>query len=47
MASKQIPCDKCDYEKQLIEEGGLNEVISCKPIPNKPGWCEIKWQRKN
>lgn len=46
MPQKEIPCQDCDKEKERIEEAGDQEVVSCEPIPGRPGWCLIVWRRK-
>lgn len=44
--TKDVPCKRCKEEKRKLEEVGVWEVISCEPIPNKDGWCRIKYRRK-
>lgn len=46
MPQKVIPCEDCKNEKEKIEESGDAEVISCDPIPDKPGFCLIIWQNR-
>lgn len=46
MPKMKIPCEDCEGEKERIEEAGDQEVISCGPIEEEPGWCEIVWRRR-
>ena len=42
----EIPRIYCDEKKREIEEDGLWEVLSCKPIEEKPDWCKLEYQLK-
>ena len=44
MPEKEVPCEDCEKEKKKIEEAGDAKVLSCDPIPEKPGWCRLVWQ---
>lgn len=44
MPEEDIPCGDCENKKENIEEAGDATVISCEPIPEKPGWCKIIWE---
>ncbi len=46
MPQQEIPCSDCGPMKEEIEEAGDQVVVSCDPIPSKPGWCLIVWKRK-
>jgi len=42
--NREIPCEDCEKKKHEIEEDGLWEVIGCKPIEEKPGWCRLEYK---
>ena len=45
MPEKEIPCEDCEDEKEKIEVRGIYRVIGCDPIPDKDGWCKIRYER--
>ena len=45
--TKDIPCERCEEEKRELEEVGIWEVLGCESIPDKVGWCRIRYQRAN
>lgn len=40
---REIPCTDCAEQRRVIEMGG-DKFISCDPIPNKPGMCELVFE---
>lgn len=46
MPQKEVPCVDCAKEREFIEQAGDQVVVSCNPIPSKPGWCLIVWKPK-
>jgi ribosomal protein L37AE/L43A len=43
---RDIPCTECEERIREKEEDGMWEVLECKPIQEKPGWCRLKYQLK-
>ena len=44
MPEREVLCEDCEKEKEKIEERGDAKVVSCDPIPGKPGWCRLVWR---
>lgn len=46
MLEREVPCNKCDETREMIEEDGLWEYVSCEEIPAKPDWCKLLFRPK-
>jgi hypothetical protein len=46
MPDRVIPCVRCAEMKDFLENEGVWEVVSCKPIKYRSGKCKIIYRVK-